>query len=285
MVKDSFLDNTAFNLTVAEEHRAGDYGWDDSRVNPAQNYTKVIYDMQQDAVSGSFEELNISACFDLYDDYWQPQGNGLVFVKNQSAQTSTEGSLLMYVSIIPRYDDWAKNMWALGNGTGHFLATSPDFPVTTWYLGPPHYEVSRCLVQKMDDSAPRCRFEYSPGIMFAVCSLNFIKANVMICVWLLRRWQNRDKTGQTPEEKAQALQDQIMYTLGDAISSFMRQPDVTTKDMCLASKEDFLWKRSYDTKFRNQAPQPSTKPQYWASKSRYWMSSASPKRWIILLSM
>ncbi|KAI0167247.1 hypothetical protein BJ166DRAFT_589777 [Pestalotiopsis sp. NC0098] len=44
----------------------------------------IIQHMQQKAMSGVCEELNITACFDLYDDYWTPQGNGLVFVKNES---------------------------------------------------------------------------------------------------------------------------------------------------------------------------------------------------------
>ncbi|KAK9419885.1 hypothetical protein SUNI508_06891 [Seiridium unicorne] len=283
VVKDSFLNGSTFNLTTAEQNREGDFAWDDSRVNPPQNYTKIIYDMQQAAMSNTYEQRNVSACFDLYDDYWAPQGNGVFFVKNESVQTTANNSLLMYVSIFPRYDDWAKNMWAISNGTGSFVANSPTSPVTTWYLGPPHYEVSHCLVQRMESSTNRCRFEFSPPIMFAVCSLNFLKGGVMICVWVMRKWQNRDRQGLSEQEKSQAMRDQILYTLGDAIASFMRKPDPSTKDMCLASKEDFLWKRPLSKQLRKQAPEPSRDARAWILEPRLWMSSASLKRWCILL--
>ncbi|KAH8205228.1 hypothetical protein TruAng_000640 [Truncatella angustata] len=284
VVKDSFLNASSFNLTTAEQNRKGDFGWDDSRVNPEQNYTQIILDMQKAAMAASYEELNTSACFDLYDDYWTPQGNALIFVKNQSVQTPFDDSLLMYVSIIPRYDDWAKNMWALGNGTGKFVATSPTSPVTTWYLGPPHYEVSYCLVQQMDSEANRCRFEYSPQIMFTVCLLNLLKASVMLGVWVMRKWQNRDnRQGLSQEEKTQAMKDQILYTLGDAIASFMRRPDPTTEDMCLAPKDDYLWKRPWAKQLRKQPPAPSQEPRLWASRPKRWWSAASPKRWFILI--
>ncbi|KAI1856560.1 hypothetical protein JX265_011519 [Neoarthrinium moseri] len=283
VVKDSFLNGSSFNLTTAERNREGDYGWDDGRVNPQQNYMNIVKQMQQAAMSGAYELLNTSACFDLYDDYWAPQSNGLVFVKNESVQVPESGSLLMYVSVVPRYDDWAKNMWALGNGTGSFVANSPSTPVTTWYLGPPHYEVSHCLVQPRSGSVSRCRFEYSPQIMFTICILNLIKASVMVCVWVMRRWQNRDRPGQTVEERQQAMKDQILYTLGDAIASFMRRPDPTTENMCLAPKEDFLQHRTWANRLRKQNPMPSQEARTWTYKERRWMSSASLKRWLILL--
>ncbi|KAM0806753.1 hypothetical protein AB5N19_07090 [Seiridium cardinale] len=283
VVKDSFLNGSTFNLTTAEQNREGDFAWDDSRVNPPQNYTKIIYDMQQAAMSNTYEQRNLSSCFDLYDDYWAPQGNGVFFVKNGSVQTPAENSLLMYVSIFPRYDDWAKNMWAISNGTGSFVANSPTSPVTTWYLGPSHYEVSHCLVQRMESSTNRCRFEFSPPIMFGVCSLNFLKGGVMICVWVMRKWQNRDRQGLSEQERSQAMRDQILYTLGDAIASFMRKPDPSTKDMCLASKENFLWKRPLSNQLRKQAPEPSRDAREWIFEPRLWMSSASLKRWCILL--
>jgi hypothetical protein len=285
VVQDSFLNGTSFDLVAAERNRKGDYGWDDSRVNPAQNYTRIIQEMQQEAMLGAYDQLNVTECFDFYDDYWTPQSNALIFVKNESVQTQDGPGLLMYVSIIPRSDDWAKNMWAIGNGTGQFVANSPSEPVTTWFLGPPRYEVSNCLAKPVDSSDARCRFEYSPQIMITVCILNIIKAGVMICVWVMRKWQNRDMAGQTEAVKEQALQDQVIYTLGDAIASFMRRPDTTTKNMCLAPRDDFLTHRTWAGKLRREIPEPSTDPRKWACEERRWMSAASLKRWAILLFM
>ncbi|KAK2010406.1 hypothetical protein LZ32DRAFT_619960 [Colletotrichum eremochloae] len=179
VVKDSFLNGSSWNLETAELNRAGDWGWDDTRVNPLNvDYEKVIQDMQ-DAAS-TYEKLNLSACFDLYDDYWKPQGDAIILVKNESVQSTPDDSLLMYVSIVPRLDDWAKNMWALGNGSGTFLAMSPPKPVTKWFLGPKHYEVSRCLVQPPASLDVKCRFEYSPPIMFTIILMNLLKVLVML---------------------------------------------------------------------------------------------------------
>jgi hypothetical protein len=164
VVKGSFLKNNSWSLETAESNRIGDNGWDEARVNPSDfNFEQIIESMQQDA--HAYEELNISACFDLYDDYFNPQGNAIVQVKNESLKSPPDDSLLMYVSIVPRSDDWSKNMWALGNGTGEFAALPPPKPVTKWFLGPPHYEVSHCLVQPPGGLGANCRCEYSPPVI------------------------------------------------------------------------------------------------------------------------
>ncbi|KAK3689186.1 hypothetical protein B0T22DRAFT_440679 [Podospora appendiculata] len=270
----------------AEANRAGDPGWDEPRVNPSSfNYTDIIHGMQAEAQAGHYEERNTSSCFDLYDDYWQPQGNGIIFVKNASSVPSAaaaddDDSLLMYVSIIPRSDDWAKNMWALGNGTGNFTAVSPPKPVTAWYLGPKRYEVSHCLVQPPAQIVSRCRFEYSPQIMFTVCVLNLVKAFVMLCIWVLRKWQY-DTTNREPgqTEDSENLDKQILYTLGDAIASFMRVPDPTTVDMGLATRDDFLQKRTWKNKLMREAAKPPLQPRQWKKESTHWRKAASPRRW------
>jgi hypothetical protein len=282
VVKDSFMHKASWNIFTAEKNRAGDISWDEGRVNPTHingklaNYTDVILRMQQDAISMPYQRLNISDCFKLYDDYWAPQGNALIFVGNQSVQTPKDDSLLMYVSIIPRSDDWAKNMWALGNGTGQFTVTQPPQPVTCWLLGPPHYSVSHCLVQPLrpESAAARCRFEYSPPIMFTICFLNFLKAGVMLVIWLLRRWQNQERHDADKE---------ILYTLGDAISSFMRRPDETTRHMGLATKWDFMSKRSLSKRLVKQAPQPPAAPRSFQDEKYPWWHAASYNQWFVLL--
>ncbi|KAK1490984.1 hypothetical protein CTAM01_10477 [Colletotrichum tamarilloi] len=225
VVKDSFLNNASWSLKTAEDNRAGDYGWEDTRVNPSNlDYEEVVKAIQRNA--SIYDERNISACFDLYDDYFNPQGNAIILVKNETLQSPPEDSLLLYVSIVPRSDDWSKNMWALGNGTGHFAALSPPKPVTKWFLGPPYYEVSRCIVQPPEGLSANCRFEYSPPIMFTICIMNMIKAAIMLSIWAMRRWQNPRKENQAKE---------VLYTLGDAIASFMREPCEQTIDMGLAT--------------------------------------------------
>ncbi|KAF4919075.1 putative transporter [Colletotrichum viniferum] len=280
VIKDSFLANSTWSLTTAEANRAGDWGWNDTRVNPTNlDYEQIIRGMQQNATS--YQEMNVSDCFALYDDYWQPQGNVLVLVKNQSVQTPPDDSLLMYVSIVPRSDDWGKNMWALGNGTGRFIAQSPPKPVTVWLLGPKHYEVARCLVQPPTELHTKCRFEYSPPIMFTICIMNFIKAFIMICIWYLRKWQ---------DQKQHRKAKEVLYTLGDAIASFMRDPCEQTKDLGLSTKSDFLTTRKWKDRLIKQTPvilkeNTNREAKEFSPTAKQWRSAASLKRWVILLCM
>ena len=274
VVKDSFVDGAAFNLVTAEINRGDDVGWNEHRVNPVGDYAQIISDMRSDARSMPYMNKTVSECFDLYDDYFAPQGNVLVFVKNESVQSPSTDSLLMYVGVKPRYDGWGKNLWALGNGTGEWEVVSPPKPVTKWFLGPPRYEVKDCLVQPPALHTTQCRFEYSPWIMWVVCFLNFVKVVVMLSIWLLRRWQSQVQ---------QSAQKEAIYTLGDAISSFMREPDETTKDMCLATKRDFVTRRKWKNRLMKEPP-PSLKQRKFGAKVKRWMSTASLRRWALLIT-
>ncbi|KAI0475261.1 hypothetical protein GGR56DRAFT_645310 [Xylariaceae sp. FL0804] len=276
VAKDSFLSGSTWNLITAEDNRRGDPAWDEARVNPPEwNYTQIIQQMQDNVMANIYQYENISSCLRLYDNYFQPQGNVVVIVKNTTNPEPSRGSLLLYVGIRPRSDDWAKDMWAVGNGTGDFVANSPDLPVTTWYLGPKRYEASHCLVQPPDTLVTDCRLEYSSGILITVCILNFTKALVMFCIWLLRKWQ--DPFQKDPEK-------QVLYTLGDAIASFMQCPDPSTKNMALATKHDFVATRRWKNRLVKQWPMPSTEPRVFQPDSRRWMAAGSLRRWIILLT-
>lgn len=273
-MKDSFVNGSSWNLTTAEANRRGDWGWDEYRVNPKdRNYTEIITNMQEDVLTPGWDEMNISDCFALYNDYFTPQGNGVIFVKNNTS--SEDDSLLMYVSIIPRSDDWAKNMWALMNGTtADFVARSPDLPVTKWFLGPKRYEVSHCRVQSPDTITNKCRFEYSPPIMLTVCILNFIKAFVMLCIWFMRKWQDAERSD---ADKA------VIYTLGDAIASFMRKPDPTTIDMGLSTKDNFIRRRPWRSRLVKLPLILDREPREWKESRKFWFKAASIRRWFILL--
>ncbi|KAK3339648.1 hypothetical protein B0T25DRAFT_523385 [Lasiosphaeria hispida] len=277
VVRDSFLNGTSWNLTAAEERRKGSPGWDlqDGRLNPPSfDYNEIIQGMQTAAKGGLYTQRNLSACFDLFNNYWQPQGNALVLVQNETVQLTQDDSVLMYVSVIPRSDDWAKNMWALENGTNGWVALQPPLPVTKWLLGPPQYEASHCLVQPPEQLQTRCRFEYSPQIMFTVCFMNFIKASIMLSIWVLRRWQEPERFHDEKE---------VLYTLGDAIASFMRNPDNTTINMGLATKYDFLTTRTWRGKLIKHTPTPSQEPREFKSQPKQWRSAVSLRRWLAAL--
>lgn len=294
VVKDSFLNGSTWTLEAAESRRMNMAGWstiEQGRLNPSSfNNTEIILSMQREAMLGFYSRRNISSCFDLYDDYWRPQGNALIFVRNQTVQSPPDDSLLLYVSVIPRYDDWAKNMWALGNGTSNWFAISPTplvKPVTSWYLGPPVYEVSHCLVQPPEQIPSRCRFEYSPYIMSIVCCMNLVKVVIMLTIWAQRRSHTSTSTSvpRTPKEEEETL-----YTLGDAISSFMRVPDPTTVDMGLVTKYELTTKHTWQMqgwwrlrRVKVLANNPSREPREYHLEPKRWHSAISPRRWTIAI--
>lgn len=279
VVKDSFANDTTWSLATAEKNRAGQPGWVETgywdhgvRINPPDwDFQATIMGMQRAAAVGEYRSKNVSQCFDLYDHFFAPQGNVLIYIKNQSVQTPPTDSLLLYAGIIPRRDDWAKNLWALNNGTSVYWTTnSPANPVETWYVGEAQYEVDHCMVQEPAFPTSVCRFEYSPWIMWIICSFNFVKALVMFLVWYKRRSQGKAH-----------WRDQVIYTLGDAIASFMRHAEPKTKHMCLATREDhqMMRKENLGTASSEPAPQP------WTNEPKRWCQAASRLRWTVLLAV
>ncbi|KAI1801235.1 hypothetical protein F4811DRAFT_468442 [Daldinia bambusicola] len=273
VVKNSFANGSRWDLTTAEINRAGDFGWEESRVNPKnRNYTEIIYTMQRDMSDDKWERMNVSSCYALYNDYFAAQGNAVIFVKNDTGPD--DDSLLMYVSIIPRSDNWAKNMWAAGNGTKDFVAKQPEFPVTRWFLGPRKYEVSYCRVQSPSTITNKCHFQYSPPIMYTVCALNLIKIVVMLCIWAIRKWQQ--------EERGDA-KGMVLYTLGDAIASFIQDPDPATVDMCLATKDDFIRRRPWKNRLVKQPLTLNREPREWKGRRKFWFTAARKRQWFVML--
>lgn len=288
MVNEAFLSGGEWNLTAAGQRGEGDpglswvinnspgFGW---RI-PVMTAEETIRAMQ---VNGTtlYTRTNISQCFLNYNDYWAALGNVIVVANNQSVQGQVNDTLLIYASIVPNSDDWAKNQWATANGTkadtGARTQQPKTFPIDIWYLGPGYYNASYCLVQPPATTGERCRFEYAPGIMLVICIINTIKTGVMFSVWYARlRDAHRIPIAQRSNE------DAVLYTLGDAVASFMQESDKTTMAMCLATRHDFRTKR--DFRFRSRLlAKPVTEPREWKPQSLFWKSAASLHRWIVLL--
>lgn len=238
--------------------------------------------MREDAKDANppYMRLNVSDCFDYYSHYFTPQGNGFIFVKNEEIQKSPNDSLLLYVSVIPRHDDWAKNLWALTNGTfppPAMILTSPPSRVDKWYLGKPRYEVDHCLVQQPPWTDKRCQLEYSPWILWTCSVSNLIKVLVMVSIWLASR-----KAAASEDDRCSMPQkEQPLCTIGDSIASFMREPDDTTRGMSTATRHDFEapmfpWKsrRSRKVTMHLGWPRP------WYPESNRWRHSVSLERWV-----
>lgn len=232
----------------------------------------------------SYTRTNVSQCFEIYDNYWATLGNVIIVANNESIQGQKDDTLLLYASIVPNSNDWAKDQWARANGTKvstRARTQAPKvLPINTWYLGPGYYNASYCLVQPPATTAERCRLEYAPGIMVVICIINTVKTIVMFSVWYLRLWDAHKRPMAHRDNE-----DAVLYTLGDAIASFMRDPDMTTVAMCLATRHDFRRKR--DARLRSHlVAKPIVEPREWIKpQSLFWRSAASLHRWIVLLSL
>ncbi|KAH7420103.1 hypothetical protein BKA64DRAFT_652375 [Cadophora sp. MPI-SDFR-AT-0126] len=295
VVNSYFLNSTSssWNLDTAASRGLGDpgYSWVTARHRgfpgwqiPILSAQDVISEMQHNATIGSYTRSSVSSCFKLYNDYWSPLGNVVIVTKNdtRSPEQQVNDSLLIYASIIPRNDNYAKNQWAVGYGpqssslNNFYSSNLPSGEVVKWYLSPRYYEVDYCYIQPPATAGDRCRFEYSPQIMITVCILNLLKTGIMIVVWWTRKyqwaaWEENEK--------------QVLYTLGDAIQSFLQTPELKTADMCLATKDDFTMRRTFKTK-RTKAELILWKdPRQWQERKPFWGAAASSRRWAFLLSI
>ncbi|KAI0189431.1 hypothetical protein F4808DRAFT_467495 [Astrocystis sublimbata] len=294
VVKDSFLSGATWDLSTAQRNGEDDPGFDEQKViHPDLDYQEAVEGMQRDVMNGLYERKNVSECYALYADYWAPrQGNVVVMVKNTTAvqTTSDKDSLLLYDFVAPRFDNYAKNLWAAENGTKIRVSNHPDTTVNTLYLGKQHYEASYCLVQFVNASATRCRLEYSTHILYTVVMLNFLKLSAMLFVYTTRLRAERrrriksEQWGTIPAEEHVLVQkESVLSTLGDAISSFLQEPDETTKDMCLATKHDFTRKKKAKEKEKEKDSDLPSHPRAWKMSQNRWMAAATWQQWLTLV--
>ncbi|KAJ8131683.1 hypothetical protein O1611_g1943 [Lasiodiplodia mahajangana] len=268
VVDESFISGASWDLSTAIRNRGGDPGWDDVHTNPPNvTYESLVDGMQKDVMKGLYEMKNVSECYALYEDYWAiQQGNVVVVAKNGPNTSNKNDSLLLYTFVTPRYDNYAKNLWAAENGTAIYIAFSPS--------PPPH-----------NDGIPRptaLRGVLLPSSV-SVCTLNFLKLLALFSVWLSRkRAESRRKTRSEEwgvvvdtEEHVLARREAVLSTLGDAIQSFMQEPDEATKNMCLATKYDFLQKGTLFKRWRKEKSEPPVHPRKWEMSQRRWMSAAT----------
>jgi hypothetical protein len=107
--------------------------------------------------------------------------------------------------------------------------------------------VQYCLSQPVQED---CKLQFSVGIMMAVIVCNLVKAISMGFI----AWK------QDPEP---------LVTLGDAIKSFLNQPDPTTEGNCVVQKSRFerskVWGRL---------------PSRWRAEPFRWFRAASIRRWL-----
>jgi hypothetical protein len=117
------------------------------------------------------------------------------------------------------------------------------------------YPVKHCLSIEMPE---QCRLQFSIHIGVIVVLLNLVKAVLML---LVAFW----------------LREAPLLTIGDAIASFLRQPDPATKNFGLVSKNDI------QAAFETQGIQNSAPPRCYMGERRRLAAAPSKKRWAVMI--
>jgi hypothetical protein len=112
-------------------------------------------------------------------------------------------------------------------------------------------DIQYCLAQPAP--APTCEVNLNASLLGTVSLLNSITLVATAAVLFMRPSSFRP-----------------LATLGDAISSFLEDPDPTTQGTCLLSKADVCLGRW-----------PLTEAKFWLPKNHYWLRSVSFPRWIV----
>jgi hypothetical protein len=127
----------------------------------------------------------------------------------------------------------------------------------TWFsrINNTQFAISECWAERTEE---HCSIRYSLPIALIVVIFNFLKI-VLFCA------------------VAFTIHEDPLVTMGDAVSSFLKRPDDTTRDMCLMSRLDFenertVWETGYG-------------PRFYVAKVRRWSNAASKKRWATCCAM
>lgn len=133
-------------------------------------------------------------------------------------------------------------------------------------------KVDYCLAQRRERN---CKLQFSIHILVAVILCNVIKTGVMVWILFCQR-------------------EQTLVTFGDAIASWLDDPDDFTKGRCLAEKPDaqpgqhgWLYRR-HDHELLGQQTRTQSVPEptmFNRTSLRRWHNAVSIRRWVVTLTL
>lgn len=126
-------------------------------------------------------------------------------------------------------------------------------------------DIEYCLSESIEE---RCRYTGNLPIIAVVTACNLIK---LICMYTV----------------ATCLRDRPLITVGDAIQSFLEEPDPSTKDMCLANRQDFITGSRGVSYHKTSLDVARTRNRGRVVKllSQRWRHAASSSRWALAIGL
>ncbi|PWW73703.1 hypothetical protein C7212DRAFT_359553 [Tuber magnatum] len=197
--------------------------------------------------SERYDDLTASNCTKIYNTEFMSNNRNLILITKLSSNDTHKNTLLDMVNInstVTSPSDWMCAYNLSGNSRNNrrnkFICDPRE-----------KVEISGCKSERTDE---KCKVQFSLGIMTVVICCNLIKA----CSMVMTVVRSREPT---------------LVTLGDAVDSFLRIPDPTTKGMCFADRGfvDRKWRRGWR----------AVQTQHWKRTGvQRWWTSISKTRWI-----
>ena len=227
-----------------------------------------VTEIQAGARAGNYTVLNNEDCIHAYSrDFVEDRRNVIVVVKNPP---TNQGSLFKIAQtefpekITSQYNPyaWICDNLEVVNQTGAccenewgFIPCSKITPklvdiADQWSTG--GFEVDHCLSEPVES---QCHLHFNLILMGVVLAFNVLKAIgiAYVTFWL----------GESP-----------LITAGDALQSFIRNPDHTTEGMCLASHQSIVASSKLGYK---------SMPMRYDSKQHRFYEAATWRQWVFLL--
>ncbi|PKY07948.1 hypothetical protein P168DRAFT_331255 [Aspergillus campestris IBT 28561] len=222
----------------------------------------------------TFDKLPISKCQDAYAVDFNPNRGTVILVTNSPKAGNTS---LLYTgtgnwpdrvgdpknwgySWMCSGSDCSREMLEENTKSAHgkwSISAELDYSPTSRVV---ESTVSHCLSEKVDE---KCQFLFSLPLCLAVILCNSIKVLAMFLT-------------------AHGSRREVLLTIGDAMSSFLSNPDKTTVGNCLLSKSSIQasesWKPSSVSAHILQKGRQATLP-----KRQRWVYSVSRRDWILLI--
>ncbi|KEF63202.1 uncharacterized protein A1O9_01179 [Exophiala aquamarina CBS 119918] len=238
--------------------------------------------------ASSWERLDNAACIRTYaNDLLSQYRNVILVVSNSSSSTAANNSLLdilgydnTMTALLLRGqsrdpyqwicdDDKIEDKIDIGDPRGlsfsiyaqpcYALVSKLEAVADQWVSK--GYDIDHCLAEKVEGT---CTLNFSLDIAIVVMVFNLVK---ILCMCYVAFW----------------IRDRPLITVGDAVESFLRVVDDTSKGMCLLSKKQvvFTWDRYARYVSGGRAKELPQDPVTFRSKRHKWSSAASGGRWTI----
>ena len=240
------------NTTTRKEY--GDIGYQ----TDSHNIQKFISMLEgHNASTASYQSLPPSQCANLYNTDFVSSRRNLFLITNHTSTAKFNNTLLKFFNV--QANDTSPTNWMCSNSmrrshgcdTGKLSSmVANGHPWLVTLDTGEEVEISGC---KSEITNENCKVQFSLGIMIAVIFCNLVKA----CAMIMTVVRSREPT---------------LATMGDAIDSFLRIPDPTTRGICFADRRfiDREWRCGW-----------RTGPREWKQRGvQRWWTSVSKTRWI-----